>query len=76
MKKDPILRIYESALPLFGKFQSREYVSNTINLLILDLEEAGELTDKNFQEALLKEADWSEKASEKALKEKKNQDVA
>lgn len=76
MMKDPILRIYKASLPLCGKSESLQYVSVVVNLLVRELEESGQLTDKNFQKALMKEADWTEKAAEKALKEKKNQDVA
>lgn len=45
MKKNPILRIYEATAPVFGKLEAREYVALTINHLILELEEAGTLTD-------------------------------
>ncbi len=76
MKKDPILRIYNASLPVLGKIKSREFVATTIDLLIYDLEKANKLSEDNFAKALSEKADWAEKASEKALKDKKNQDVA
>lgn len=76
MKKNPILRIYNAAAPVFGKHEAREYIATAISLLIYDLEKAGKLTDENLENALLEEADWTEKAAAKALKEKKGQDVA
>ena len=76
MKKDSILRIYEATIPVFGKLEAREYLALTISHLILDLEEAGALTDENFKQAVLEHADWTEQAAEKAIKEKNGLDVA
>jgi hypothetical protein len=76
MDKDPIIRIYNASLPLLGKSKSREYVVTTIDLIIYDLEEAKEFSEDKFQQLLQEKAEWVEKAAEKALKDKKNQDVA
>lgn len=75
MKKDPILRIYEAAIPVFGKSEARKYAMQTLESFIYELEEAGKLTDETLHKALTDHAEWSVKAAEKALKEK-NQDVA